>query len=87
MSDVDTVSAEEWSLIRALRRVRQPIAPSSDASQDDLESAYRRLEDEVLENVGATLDRMIKQADRTSANLDVLLRRLSETAGLERPVA
>ncbi|MCX8254991.1 MAG: hypothetical protein OTI36_13515 [Beijerinckiaceae bacterium] len=68
MPDAGDLSAEEWSLIHALRRVRQ---------QGDLENAYRRVENEILDNVGATLDRMIQQADRTSAALDVLLRRLT----------
>ena len=75
MPDDGALSAEEWSLIRDLRAVGQPLIRAGEL--ENLEAAYRRVEHEILEKVGATLDRMIQQADLTSAALDVLLRRLT----------
>lgn len=88
LHDADIVSDEEWSVIHAIRRLGQPVAQSTEGdSPNGLEGAYRRLEGEILDNIGATLDRMIDRADRTSGDLDVLLQRLSETTGLQRPAA
>ena len=85
------LSTEEWGVVRALRQLHEkgrPVREPAPANGlQDHEALVTLLEDEVFENVAATLDRMLERADRTSRDLDGLLARLSETTPHRSPAA